>query len=279
MHGAVYCRSKLLVILISSIQEVKATGNVFQPEQLRYDNTTNTILNSSLRHSTRSKYLPYQRKWEEYCKKHLINSPNVYNILDFLSAMFNNNASYSTINCAKCALGNIINIPPYKVLSDHPLIAQYCKGQYNLRPPQPKLSIVWDVKIVFDYLTEQGSNVSLSDKTLSHKLLILLLLLGGQRMNTIASFQVDKLLINSSAPTFAPGHVLKHSRAGQKLDTFTYRAYPLKDLCVVDCLAEYLKRRSARVNSETKHLFITYGQPYKAASIDTLRRWVQVQRY
>ena len=47
----------------SSIQEVKATGNVFQPEQLRYDNTTNTILNSSLRQSTRSKYLPYQRKW------------------------------------------------------------------------------------------------------------------------------------------------------------------------------------------------------------------------
>ena len=93
-------------------------------------------------------------------------------------------------------------------------------------------------------------------------------------MNITVSFQVDKLLINSSAATFALGHVLKHSRAGLKLDKFTYRAYPLKDLCVVDCLAEYLKRRSARVNSENKHLFITYGKPYKAASIATLRRWV-----
>ena len=128
------------------------------------------------------------------------------------------------------------------------------------------------MRIIFDYFTTQNDNIYLSDKLLSHKLLILLLLLGGQRMNTVHSFHVDKMLITSTSATFAPGHVLKHSRPGNKIDTFTYRAYPVKKLCVIEVLQEYLKRGSTRVDHNTKQLFITYGKPYKAASIDTLIR-------
>ena len=62
---------------------------------------------------------------------------------------------------------------------------------FNLRPPRPKLQFVWDVEIVFSYLEEKGSNNILPDKILSQKLLILLLLLGGQRMNTVFNFEVD----------------------------------------------------------------------------------------
>ena len=64
---------------------------------------------------------------------------------------------------------------------------------FNLRPPRPKLQFVWDVKIVFSYLEEKGLNNILPDKILSQKLLILLLLLGGQRMNTVFNFEVNNV--------------------------------------------------------------------------------------
>ena len=59
------------------------------------------------------------------------------------------------------------------------------------------------------------------------------------------------------------------------MDSFDYRAYHNRTLCVVDCLTEYLKRRSTKVQSDTKALFITYGNPFRAAAIDSMRRWVK----
>ena len=75
--------------------------------------------------------------------------------------------------------------------------------------------------------------------------------------------------------TFSPNHVLKHSKPGKKLDIFHYRAYHNKKLCVVDCLKEYLKRRSTKVQTDTKALFITYGKTFGAAAIDSMRRRVK----
>ena len=76
-------------------------------------------------------------------------------------------------------------------------MAQYGKGVFNLRPCRPKLQFVWDVEIVFNYLEEKGLNKNLPDKILSQKLLVLLLLLGGQRMNTVFNFEVDNMFINT----------------------------------------------------------------------------------
>ena len=42
--------------------------------------------------------------------------------------------------------------------------------------------------------------------------------------------------------------------------------------CVVDCSKEYLKHYSTKVQTYTKALFITYGKPSRAATIDSMRR-------
>ena len=141
---------------------------------LNLSDTTNSILVSSLRESTRKKHNPYQQKWHIYCQENNINpvTPNITNVLDFLSNLYDQGISYSAINSAKRALSYVILIPPYTKLSDHPLMSQYGKGVFNLRPPKPKLQLVWDVKIVFSYLEEKGLNNKLPDKILSQKLLI-----------------------------------------------------------------------------------------------------------
>ena len=122
-------------------------------------------------------------------------------------------------------------------------MSQYGKDVFNLRPPRLKLPFVWDVKIVFSYLEEKGLNNILPAKILSQKLLIVLLLLDGQRMNTVFNFKVDNMFINMECTIFSPNKVLKHSKPGRKLDQFTYRSFPQKELCVVHNLQECITQR------------------------------------
>ena len=90
----------------------------------------------------------------------------------------------------------------------------------------------------------------------------LFLLLGGQRMDTACFFTVDRMAVTDIGVTFSPNHVFKHSKPGKELDSFHYRAYHNKKCCVVDCLKEYLKRLSMKVQTDTKALFITYWQTF-----------------
>ena len=78
-------------------------------------------------------------------------------------------------------------------------------------------------------------NRQISDKHFSQKLLIWLLLLGGQHLNSVFHFIIDRMIISSTNVTFSPGHVLKHSNPSCKLNIFEYRAYSEADLCVLEC--------------------------------------------
>ena len=127
----------------------------------------------------------------------------------------------------------------------------------------------------FEYFRSLGDNRQNSDKRLSQKLLILLLLLGGQRLNSVFHFTIDRMIISSTSVTLSPEHVLKHSKPGRKLDFFGYWAYSDPNLFVLECLKEYIQRRNYRVDKLQKRLFITYRKPYHTASIDTLRRWIK----
>ena len=91
---------------------------------------------------------------------------------------------------------------PYNSLNKHPLINKYMTGVFNLRPPKPKLSFVWDVDILFRCFERQGDNNSLSDKLLTQKLLILLLLLGAHRISTVKLFSVSNMVLNELSVTF-----------------------------------------------------------------------------
>ena len=161
----------------------------------------------------------------------------------------------------------------YQHISQHPSVIKNFKGSFNLRPPLPKISFVWDVQIMSEYFRSLGDNRQISDKHLSQKLLILLLLLGGQRLNSVFHFTNDRIIISSTSVTFSPEHVLKHP--GRKLDVFEYQTYSDPNLCVLECLKKYIHRRNDRVDKLQKRLYITYRKPCHTASIDTLRRWIK----
>ena len=129
-----------------------------------------------------------------------------------MATLYDKGLSYSSIKSARAAINQMVSFPPYSSIGKHPLCIKFMKGVFNMNPPTRKFGFVWDVKILFDYFRKLASNESLDDQTLSHKLCILLLLLGGQRVNTIFWFRTDELVINNISATFAPSHVLKHSK-------------------------------------------------------------------
>ena len=90
-------------------------------------------------------------------------------------------------------------------------------GVFNLRPSKPKVGFVWDVNILFRYFEQQGENNSLSDKLLTQKLVILLLLFGAHRISTAKLFSVSNIVLNYLSVTFIPTEVLIHSRKGKPL--------------------------------------------------------------
>ena len=66
---------------------------------------------------------------------------------------------------------------------------------------------------------------------LSQKPYILLLSLGGQRMNTVFNFEVDNIFINAEWTIFSPNKIFQQSKPGSKLDQFTYRSLITATLC------------------------------------------------
>ena len=83
-----------------------------------------------------------------------------------------------------------------------------------------KLSFVWDVQIMFEYFRSPGDNRQISDKHLSQKHLILLLLPGRQRLNSVFHFTIDRMIISSASVTLSPEHVLKRSKSSPQVGCF-----------------------------------------------------------
>ena len=69
--------------------------------------------------------------------------------------------------------------------------------------------------IMFECFRSLGDNRQISVKHFSQKLLILLLPLGEQRLNSIFHFTIDRTIISSTSIT---EHVLKHLKPGRKLN-------------------------------------------------------------
>ena len=62
------------------------------------------------------------------------------------------------------------------------------------------------------------------------------------------------------------------------LESFQYRAYHNKTLCAVDCLKEYLKCHNTKVQTDTKGLFVRYGNLLgQQQSLQWEHRWKSIQ--
>ena len=181
---------------------------------------------------------------------------------------------YSAISTARSALATFItvdNIP----LGQHPIVSRLIKGIFTSRPAIPKCNIVWDTEIVLKYLKRLSPCHKLNISVLTWKLAVLTALLTGQRTQSLHLIDIRNITVTKSKLKIRYGDLLKQTRPGYQLNELTVKAYaPDKRLCLVLLIQEYLNRVKP-VRGEVTKLFLTTQPPIKAASQQTIARWIK----
>lgn len=193
----------------------------------------------------------------------------------FLTKLFNDGLSYSSINSARSALSALIDFDKRKSIGTHPLISRFLKGVYEPRTPKPRYQHIWDISPVLDYLRGLPSFSDISLKQLTFKLLMLIALTSAQRLQTLQMMDIKNLIVRDTEAIFVSPKTLKQSKPGSKELQVVCTSYSNDErLDVLRLLNLYLKRTSTLRGKETM-LFISYVPPHKAVSRDTLSRWLK----
>ncbi|CAH2008590.1 unnamed protein product [Acanthoscelides obtectus] len=150
---------------------------------------------SSLAQSSLKQYTNGLKLWWEFCHQHNINcfELNSQAILCFLSRLYDQGRSYSSLNTTRSALSLLISP---RVGEDHQ-IKRFFKGVFKLRPPLPKYHVTWDPAVVLGYLETCYPNNTISLEALTHKLSMLMALVTAHRVQTFSVIEVPNIGIKN----------------------------------------------------------------------------------
>jgi len=153
-----------------------------------------TILKASKSNGTWTQYKSSLKRWITFCesKKWCPREKNLVHYLEFLSNLFELGLSYSAINTARSTLSTVFGKIEGVSLGEHRLIVDLMKGISRLRPVVPRYTFTWNPDLVLRFLKSLGTDQG-SLKDLSLKLVGLLALCTGQRVQTLASIRIDEI--------------------------------------------------------------------------------------
>lgn len=212
-----------------------------------------------------------------YCDFHGFDpyEPSIKNVTNFLRLLFEDGASYSTINIARCALSAVLDTNSRDSIGSDPMVSLVLRGCGNLRPPEPKYDTTWDVAKVFKLFQKWGNNKGLSLLQLSKKLTMLLLLCTAQRGQTVWRFHLSGLKFTDYGARFNMLHQLKQNKPGDPLCTIKVFAYnPNPSICPVVCLKEYI-RRTHTIRKGVDQLLLTSVKPHGPIARNTVASWTK----
>jgi hypothetical protein len=189
--------------------------------------------------------------------------------------LYDKGYKYSTLNTARSAVSAIVVPVTNQTLGLHPLVSRFMKGIFKNNLPVPKYQTTWDVQIILNYSSGLPDIKDLDLKSLTIKLLMLIVLVSAQRGQSLHMLDISFMKVAETSYEFAlPDHV-KQSRQGYNTPSVVLKAYPHDmALCVVYHLKEYLKRTESLRKNETR-VFISYVRPHKLVSRDTISRWIR----
>lgn len=193
---------------------------------------------ASWRDSTQKQYAGYLQKSQRFCSGRKVDtfSPPVEEVLHFLTELFEANCRYSTLNTARSALSTFIVLPGIISVGNHPIVTRFVKGVFQSRPTFPKYTEIWDVNVVLSYLKTLSRVAKLSLKDLTYKVTMMLMLLSGQRTQTIQLLNLK----DKSQFTFKVLSKVKHTKPGRHLQDLKFKAYaPDRQLCIYTYLQKY----------------------------------------
>lgn len=234
------------------------------------------ICNAGLAESTQSQYSYVFKSFSNFCSINGHRDSFIIPVtlgIEFLTALFQEGKSYSSVNTARSTLSQLVTISGEGGIDfgSHPLVVKFMKGVFKLRPALPRYTYTWDVGPVLDFL-QSSCNRSSPLKTLSIKCVTLVALSTGHRVQTLASLSVENIVHLKDKLVLHIPKVLKTTRPGNHITVELYRFNENQNLCPVLCLQSYLDRTSPLRNQDL--VFISFQKPHQPVSTQTLSRWI-----
>ena len=191
------------------------------------------IILQSWRTGTQKQYQTYHQRWQEFCRSRGINpiSASIEDGLEFLYQQYENGLSYSGINTARSALSTVIFLPDFGSFGNHPLVSRFLTDVFESRPSLPRYKDIWDVSVVLDYLKTLPPLEELNLKDITHKTVVLVALLSGQRCQTIHAITVSGMRITNDTVDFEIAKLLKTSKPGKHQGHLEFKSYPRTSMC------------------------------------------------
>lgn len=213
------------------------------------------------------------KKWWTFCSNIKINqfNPTVPEVLKFLSEEYSKGAGYGTLNGYRSALALLAG----PSLGQDDIVKRFFRGVRNVRPNKPRYDITWDPQIVLDFYRQLPHNVDLSLKDLSEKLIILLALVTGHRLQTFSLMEVDQIREMSDHIEVRIPRRIKTSKSSEHQPNLIIPFYnDDKTICVASTLKLYLEK-TRLIRGDVKSLFISFRRPHKAVGAQTLSHWIK----
>lgn len=213
--------------------------------------------------------------WWEFCKLHnysLFDS-GVEEVIHFLQHILDTKTiKYGSFNSYRSALALIL---PDKI-GENPILKRFLKGISNIRPTTPRYNFTWDTEPVLNFLATLVPLESLSFRILASKLATLLLLITGQRMQTIHLITLDNIIETSSGFQILITGKIKTSGVNSTNPCLHIPYYTENTtLCPATTLKFYLQKTEKIRLPGHKNLFLISKPPFSDASKETLSRWVK----
>ena len=90
------------------------------------------------------------------------------------------------------------------------------------------------------------------------------------------AINIDNVKIYEDKLIILPNSLLKHTKSSRPLQAIVYHKFNGNPkLCVAECAKLYIEIRRELVPPEIKQFLVTYGKLHKAASDDTISRWIK----
>lgn len=233
------------------------------------------IMINSISENTLAQYSSTFKLWWQFCLENKISifTAGVTEVISFLQFIFDTKPhKYGTFNNHRSALSLIL----YDNISEDARLKRFLKGINNLRPARPRYNVTWDTKPVLDYLEKMYPLDGLSLKDLSLKLATLLILITGQRVQTIFSINIDNIVENPNGFQVLITDKIKSSGLNKVqpcLDVPFCKDNPA--LCPGSTLKFYIEKTKDLRSQDEKYLFLSSKVPHLRASKDTISRWIK----
>lgn len=175
------------------------------------------------------------------------------------------------MNNCRAAISLIVD----KRVSESQVISRFFKGIFRSRPPKPKYDKTWDVKPVLESVAKLYPLHSLNLVKLTNKLIVLLALGTAQRVQTLSLIKLSNISKKASGYEIEIRDLIKTSRPGACQPLLLLPKFTEKpELCIASTLKSYINvTKSLRGDIDT--LLLTTKKPYKAASSQTISRWIR----